>query len=115
MEALSFQLDPYSAREMAKVYALAKGKQGSLLSKSLWHPISLEPRLLLGIAGPADRVEAVLQVEKMEAVYLSFWIVDASIELQVEGNGSTEPAVASLASRKSRMPGFDRPCHGGVG
>lgn len=105
MEALPFELDPYTARILAQTLAMAKSKD-SRLQKRYLYPLAMIVRHFFGV-GPADRMEAAkANVDKMQAVYLPYWIVDGNLSIQAK-NSSGEATKLNLVSINSRMPGFD--------
>lgn len=84
VEAWPFKLDPWSAMHSAKGYADNEVAEFSELK----YPHKPE-------------------MESCEAVYLPYWLIDASFKLKSTGSSAEEPAEVSFTSICSLMPGFD--------
>lgn len=90
----------------ARVFAISKSKN-SLWGTFILYPLSSLLKYIFGFPGLANYLEAPARVERFEAVYLPYWVIDTNFTIQAKGAGVDKTAEASFCSINSRMPGFD--------
>lgn len=105
--ALPFDLDPSSARAFAKGAAVRRSQDKRLPIVLVTTILGVLAKRVFGVSRWVDAMESASRMERFEALYLPYWIVDASVKLQAQGSDVSRPAQASFGLPQARMPGFD--------